>query len=84
MNTHRGALTPDNLSSLCNQAQLADVDLYDRSLCDDAQRGVEGGGRVLLHPEDGKAERGLQLRMRDVSFLKTQTLEAEYRAGGRF
>lgn len=69
------ALTPDNLSSLCDQAQLADIDLYDRSFCDDSQGGVEGWGGVLLHPEDGKAKRGFQLRVCDMSLLKTQTLK---------
>lgn len=69
-------LTPDNLSSLCNQAQLADIDLHDCSFCDDSQRCVEGWGGILLHSEDGKAECGLQLWMCDVSLLKTQTLKS--------
>lgn len=49
-------LTPDHFSSLCDQTQLADIDLYDCSFCDDAQGGVEGRGGVLLHSEEGEAE----------------------------
>lgn len=49
-------LTPDDFSSLCDQTQLADVDLYDCSFRDDAQGGVEGRGGVLLDSEEGEAE----------------------------
>lgn len=64
-------LTPDNFSSLCDQTQLADINLYDRSFRDDAQGGVEGRGRVLLYSKEGEAERSLQLWMCDVSFFET-------------
>lgn len=67
-------LTPDDLSSLCNQAQLTDIDFYHGSFGDDAQRRVEGGGGVLLHAEDGQTERCFQLWMCDVSLFKAQTL----------
>ena len=60
------SLTPDDLSPLCDQTQLADVDLHNSSLGDDPQRGVEGGRGVFLHPQDGQAERGLQLDRKSV------------------
>lgn len=70
-----GALTPDNLSSLCDKAKLTDIDLYHCSFCDDSQGGVVGWRGVLLHSKDGKAECGLQLWMCDMSLLKAQTLK---------
>lgn len=57
-----------------DQAQLADIDLHHCSFGDDAQGGVEGRGGVLLHAEDGEAEGGLQLWVRDVSLFETQAL----------
>jgi len=77
MDSHGRALTPHHLSSLCHQAQLADVDLHDGSFRDDSESRVERRRRVLLHAEDGEAERGPQLRVRDVSLLKAQTLNVE-------
>lgn len=71
------SLTPDNLSSLRDQAQLTDIDLYDCSFCNDSQRGVEGRGGILLYSKDGQAECGLQLRVRDMSLFETQTLKDE-------
>lgn len=53
------SLTPDNLSSLSDQAQLADIDLYYCSFCDDSKRGIERWGGVLLNSKDGKTECGL-------------------------
>lgn len=67
-------LTPDDFSSLCDQTQLADIDLHHCSFGDDAQGGVEGRGGVLLHAEDGEAEGGLQLWVCDVSLFETQAL----------
>ena len=69
--TGKKPLTPDDLSPLCDKPQLADVDLHDGSLCDDPQAGVQWRRWVLLHPQDGQAERGLQLRMSDMGFLKS-------------
>lgn len=70
-------LTPDDFSSLCDQTQLADIDLHYCSFGDDAQGGVEGRGGVLLHAEDGEAEGGLQLWVCDVSLFETQALRWE-------
>lgn len=42
-------LTPDDFSSLCDQAQLADIDFHHSSFGDDAQRGIKGGRGVLFH-----------------------------------
>ena len=72
--TRRKPLTPDDLSPLCDEPQLADVDLHDGSLCDDSQAGVQWRRWVLLHPQDGQAERCLELWMSDVGFLKPQSL----------
>lgn len=52
-------LTPNDLPALCDQSELADVDLDDRSFGDDPQCGVQWGGGVLLHPQDGQTERRL-------------------------
>ena len=65
------SLTPDDLSPLCDQTQLADVDLHNGSLGDDPQRGVEGGRGVFLHPQDGQAERGLQLWVGHMGLFET-------------
>lgn len=67
-------LTPDYFAALRDQAQLADVHLQHRALCDHSQRGVEWGRWVLLHPQDGQAESGLQLWVGYVSLLETQSL----------
>lgn len=40
-NNQKVLLTPDDLSTLRDQPQLADIDLYHRSLSDDPQGGVE-------------------------------------------
>lgn len=66
----RSWLTPDDLSPLRYQAQLADVDLYHGSLGDDPQGGVEGWRGVLLHTQDGKTECGLQLRVGHVGLFE--------------
>lgn len=70
-------LTPDDFSSLRDQAQLADVDLHHCSFGDDAQGGVEGRGGVLLHAQDGEAEGGLQLWVCHVSLFEPQALQRE-------
>lgn len=44
-----GILCPNNLSRLCYQTQLTNVNLNDRSLCNNSKGGVHGRWGVLLH-----------------------------------
>lgn len=62
--------TPDDLATLCDQTELTDVDLDDRSLGDDPECGVERRGGILLYPQDGQVKCGLQLGVSYMCFLK--------------
>merc|ERR1711892_630359 len=62
-------LPPHHLPPTGDQAQLAYVHLDNCSLSDHAQVGVHGTGRILLHPNNWKAECGSQLWMGHMSLL---------------
>jgi len=66
-------LSPDNLTTGGDKAELRDVHLNHCSLGDDTELGEKGRAGVLLNPDNGQLEGGLQLRVCHVGLLDTQT-----------
>jgi len=69
---HLSVLAPHHFPVLSHQTQIADVDLNDCALCDDAERGVHGRLWVLLDADDVEEKRTLEFRMRHVGFFETE------------
>ena len=69
---HLGILAPNDLPAGGDEAEVAHVDLDDRTLGDHAELCVHGGLGVLLDADDIQVERTLELRVGHVSLCETE------------